>query len=125
MSSTQSPQLRRSYILNLNGSNIFTKLDLKMVYHQLELDEKSRDITTFVTHVGVYMKLLFCVQLAAEQYQYEIQKVISGIEGTANISDDIIIHAPDQRSHDKRLREVMLRLKKCGWTLNINNSIST
>ena len=34
---------------DMHGSVIFSKLDLKMGYHQLELDEESRNITTFIT----------------------------------------------------------------------------
>lgn len=39
---------------NMNGSTVFSKLDLKWGYHQLELTPESRDITTFATHRGVY-----------------------------------------------------------------------
>ena len=39
-------------IVDLNGAKIFSKLDLNKGYHQLELSEKSRKITTFTTHVG-------------------------------------------------------------------------
>ena len=38
----------------LHGSTIFSKIDLKQGYYQLELDEDSRDITTFVTHKGLF-----------------------------------------------------------------------
>jgi hypothetical protein len=34
----------------VNGSKIFSKLDLKLGYHQLELSPESREITTFATH---------------------------------------------------------------------------
>ncbi|PFX23612.1 Transposon Ty3-G Gag-Pol polyprotein [Stylophora pistillata] len=39
---------------NMNGSKVFSKLDLKWGYHQLELNPESRQITTFVTHKGLY-----------------------------------------------------------------------
>ena len=32
----------------INGAKIFSKLDLAQGYHQIVLDEKSRDITTFI-----------------------------------------------------------------------------
>ena len=38
----------------LNGCKFFSKLDLSQAYHQLELDERSRYMTTFSTHVGLY-----------------------------------------------------------------------
>ena len=39
-------------LYQLNGYNVFSKLDLNKGYHQLELEEESRYITTFVTHQG-------------------------------------------------------------------------
>lgn len=48
---------------SLNGSKVFSKLDLRWGYHQLELTPDSREITTFVTHCGLfrYKRLLFRV----------------------------------------------------------------
>ena len=39
---------------NLNGSAAFSKLNLRLVLHHNELDEDSRDITTFATHDGLF-----------------------------------------------------------------------
>ena len=38
----------------LRGSSVFSRLDLKDAYHQLELHPDSRDLTTFVSHQGLY-----------------------------------------------------------------------
>ena len=105
---------------DLNGSKVFSKLDLKWGYHQMELTPESRDITTFATHKGVfrYKRLLFGVCSASEQYQQEISKVLAGIEGAQNISDDVIVHGADQEMHDKRLHAVLRRLRERGLTLN-------
>ena len=40
-------------IIDLNGAKVFSKLDLLNGYHQLELTDDSRNITTFTTHVGL------------------------------------------------------------------------
>lgn len=39
---------------DLNGATVFSKIDLKWGFHQVEQEEDSRDITTFVTHRGLY-----------------------------------------------------------------------
>ena len=104
----------------MNGSTVFSKVDLRMGYHQIELAPESRDITTFATHAGLYRykRLFFGVNSATEQYQYEVQTAIAGLQGVQNISDDIIIYAQDQAEHDLRLKALMQRLRECGLTLN-------
>ena len=51
-------------ILDLNGSKVFSNLDLRSGYHQIELHPDSRYITTLSTHFG-YLPLqafeLWCV----------------------------------------------------------------
>lgn len=101
-------------------SRFFTKLDLKLGYHQLELHPDSRDITTFVTHCGLfrYKRLVMGINAASEIYQHEIQQVVQGIPGVANLSDDILVHAATREEHDQRLRQVLQRLQEAGLTLN-------
>lgn len=85
----------------MNGSTTFSKLDLKLVYHQLELTLESREITTYAVHNGVYKykRLIFSVSSAIEQYQHEIAHVLAGID----ISVDIIVHVHDQETHDRHV----------------------
>ena len=110
---------------SVNGSRVFSKLDLKWGYHQLELSQESRQITTFVTHKGLfrYKRLLFGVSSASELYQHEISTALAGKEGVDNISDDIIVHGPDQKTHDQRLLKTMERLRQHGLTLNADKCL--
>ena len=80
---------------DLNGSTVFSKLDIKWVFHQVELSEESRPITTFVTHKGLfrYKRLMFGVSCAPEMYQQVIQQALEGCEGVRNRHDDIIVHS--------------------------------
>jgi len=52
----------------LNGNTVFCKLDLRNGFHQIELHQDSRDITTFVTHAGLfrYKRLTFIPDFATE-----------------------------------------------------------
>ena len=55
-------------ISDLNGARVFSKLDLNQGYHQIMLDESSRYITTFSTHVGLirFKRLNFGICCASE-----------------------------------------------------------
>ena len=57
-------------IVKLNGAKIFSKLDLNQGYHQIEINEESRYITTFSTHKGLfgYKRLNFGIASAAEVF---------------------------------------------------------
>ena len=78
----------------LNGSKVFSKLDLKWGFHQIVLDEDSRSVKTFVTHSGFfpYMRLMFGVTSAPEQYQRIIRDILKSCEGVVNITGDIVVH---------------------------------
>ncbi|KAK3740907.1 hypothetical protein QZH41_000160 [Actinostola sp. cb2023] len=107
-------------LYDLNGATVFSKLDLKWGFHQIELDEVSRHITTFVTHRGLYQykRLMFGVTSAPEIYQKVISDVLQGCEGAANMADDIIVYGAGMEDHDKNLYKVLHRLKGSGMTLN-------
>ena len=105
---------------DLNGSTVFSKIDLKWGFHQILLSEESRHITTFITHRGLcrYKRLMFGVTSAPEKYQQIIGDVVRGCAGVANIADDLIVHGCGVEEHDKRLFVVLDRLNEVGLTMN-------
>lgn len=112
-------------LTEMNGSKVFTKLDLKWGFHQLELSEASRPITTFATHIGMfrYKRLMFGVTSAPEIYQFTIQNVLRDCPGQRNLSDDIIVFAETVEEHDKRLEKVLKTLEESGLTLNASKCV--
>ena len=102
---------------DMSRSKVFSKLDLRWGYHQIEYSEESRGITTFITHKGLYRykRLMFGISSASEKYQQVIQQTLQDIEGPHNISDDIVVHGVTQE-HDERLQRVMTRLTEQGLT---------
>lgn len=107
-------------IQQMNGSSVFSRLDLSQSFHQIELDEKSRFITTFVCHKGLYRykRLLFGINSAPEIHQRIIQQILQDILNCRNNADDIIVFGKDQDEHDKTLRLVLQRLREKNLTLN-------
>ena len=67
-------------LYDLNGSTIFSKLDLKWGFHQIKLEAESREITTFITHRGLYRykRLMFGIASAREKYQKIVKDSLSG-----------------------------------------------
>ena len=106
----------------LNGATVFSKIDLKWGFHQIELEPESRNITTFTTHVGLfrYKRLMFGISCAPEMYQQCVQLALQGCEGQRNISDDVIVYGSTQEEHDQRLEKVLQRMREKGLKLNPN-----
>ena len=107
-------------MVDMNESTVFSKIDLKIGYHQIELEEASRDITTFATHKGLYRykRHMFGISAAPEIYLNIIQQTRSGCEGVINITDDILVHDRTVEEHDKRLEEVLKLLSARKLTVN-------
>ena len=70
------------------------------------MDPESRDITAFATRDGIfcYKRLSFGVNAAPEKCQHIITQSIAGLQGVANIADDLIVHGRDTEEHDKNLQ---------------------
>lgn len=90
----------------LNGATVFAHLDMNHGYHQLELQENSRNITTFSTHVGLcsYKRLNFGTRSAGEIFQATVSREITrDILGCLNISDGILVYRKNQQEHMIRI----------------------
>ena len=104
---------------DMTGTSVFSKLDLCAGYHQIKLDEESRDITTFCTHDRLYRykRLPFGIS-ASEVFQNVIQQTLQGLRGVRNIADDIIVWRTTQAEHDTNIEAVFKRMDENGLTLN-------
>ena len=90
-----------------------------MGFHEIELDEKSRDITTIISQVGLFRyRLSFGITSAPEKYQKFVLDILQGCSGVKNISDNLIIHRKGIQEHRHDLFTVLERLEACGLILN-------
>ena len=109
-------------IQDLNQSKVFSKLDILLAYHQIELTPDSREITAFMTHKGVYRykRLMFGINCASEMYNKVMNQVFQGLEGAKNMFDDVFVHGATKEDYDKRLEDILKRLQEKELTLNID-----
>ena len=107
-------------LTELHGAKHFSKIDLHEGYHQMQLHEDSRDITTFATHEGLfrYKRLIYGVSSAFESFQKQIEIVLLGCLGSKNISDDIVIWDSSEEEHNHHLAIVLAHLDEAGLRVN-------
>lgn len=111
----------------LSRSRVFTRLDLKDAYHQLELHPASRHLTTFVSHQGLYRfnRVNFGLASAGPCFQRVMTAILKGVPGCETYLDDVIIHAPTAEEHDARVREVLERFQahkvRVNWAKSVRS----
>ncbi|XP_033109613.1 uncharacterized protein K02A2.6-like [Anneissia japonica] len=105
---------------SLNDATVFSKLDLKNRYHQIELDDSFRFLTVFSTHDGLFQfrRFYFGVNSAAEQFQNLIQSALASLFGVINLSDDILVYGINYVEHNENLKNCCQRLREKNLTLN-------
>lgn len=109
-----------SFLTRFKTAKYFSRLDLKNAYHQLELDDESREITTFISHKGLfrYKRLLFGVNSAPEIFQRVFESLLAPCRNCLNYMDDIVVYGSSELEHDGCLKAVQEILKKNNVLLN-------
>ncbi|GBL81634.1 Retrovirus-related Pol polyprotein from transposon 297, partial [Araneus ventricosus] len=108
----------------LAGAKIFSMMDLKSGYWQIEVDDKDREKTAFVTSDGLYeFKVMpFGLCNAPATFERMMDTVLRGFKWNICLCylDDIIVYAPNFQEHKRRLRKVLKCIQEAGLTLNSN-----
>ena len=109
-------------ITDLNGSTVFSKIDILDAFHQIELDEESRHLTTFKTHEGIYQytRLVQGITSVPEIFHHTIQdRVVNGLIGTRGVFDDLLVHGKNDEDHDNNMDSLLSKLNDLGLTVNV------
>ena len=101
---------------------MFSTLDLKDGYWQVELDKESSLLCTFNTPFGRYRftRMPFGLKSASEVFQKKNEAAFEGIKGIHIVADDIIIAASDVEEHNSILHQVLQRAAECNVKLNFD-----
>ena len=104
----------------MEGSEIFTEVDLSQWYLQITLAEESRHITAFPTpDDGPYRfkRLIMGACPSGEYFHEAINQVIKEIPNCQNISDNIWLWPKNKKEHLKQLDQLLGTLEENGITL--------
>ena len=103
-----------------SGATVFSKIDCNSGFHQIPLDEKSQELTTFITPYGryCYTRLPFGISSGPEVFQRRMSQFLENHAGVICDIDDLLIFGKCKQEHDQRLKKVMQTLQEAGVTLN-------
>ena len=107
-------------LLEIPEAKVFSKLDAASGYWQIKLSPESQKLCTFNTPLGRYSftRLPYGLKSAGKVYQRFVSNMVQDIEGCEAIVDDIFICGKDIEEHDKRLKQVLDRIREHNMKLN-------
>ena len=108
-------------LAQLGGAKIFSSLDLLSGYWQIPLDEESKPLTAFSTHLEhlEFQVLPFGLMNAPLAFSLAMLAVLGDIKNVFIYIDDVIIYSENLEEHLKTLAEVLDRLQKAGLKIKI------
>ena len=101
-------------------SKVFTKLDATQGYHQVPLDEDSSKLTRFLLPSGRFrfLRTPMGLSCSSDEFCRRSDKIIKGLQGVRKLVDDILIQAPDLKTLQDRINELLKRCKSNNFTLS-------
>ncbi|CAC5389777.1 unnamed protein product [Mytilus coruscus] len=103
----------------LAGAKYFSKLDASSGFWNIKLDEESSNLCAFNTPFGrfKFLRLPFGIKSASEVFHKAVCKILHGLNGVESFIDDILVWGCTKEEHDKRLKEVLERIRTANLKL--------
>ncbi len=109
-------------LAKIRGKRFLSNLDLKNAYHQIPLDDSSRQYTAFQTNTGLFefLYLPFGLNLAPGLFSQIMDQVLRSPDGKPfeeahAYIDDIIVTSDTEEQHLETLEMVLSRLAELGF----------
>ena len=109
----------------LSQYKIFSKLDFRSAFHQIELDEASRTMTVFNAGNRLlrFKRLVMGSTPATGILADALRPIFANLDNVHVIQDDVIVGGIDQEDHDKALWNLCKVILENGMTLNLDKCL--
>lgn len=103
----------------LSGCQYFSKFDLSKGYWQVPMKFEDRDLTTFVTHRGLFrFKVMpFGLVNAPASFSRMMRRLIDGLSNTHNYLDDVLVHTSAWERHLYSVRDFLERVRQANLSV--------
>ena len=112
---------------NLEQSSIFSVLDLKKGFHQLEVDENSKAKTAFSTEFGSYqwLRMPMGTRNSPSVFARVMDEVLKAIPKSEICCylDDCLVHSSNNEKHFDNLRKFFIICSSNNLRLNANKAV--
>lgn len=104
----------------LAGAKIFSKMDFKSAFWQVELDENSRYLTVFHANDRLYRykRLTMGLKSAQGELNAALALIFRGIKDAHLIHDDLVVASASNNEHKETLEKVMNAILNANLKLN-------
>ena len=93
-------------------------------YHQLRINEDTKERSVFQTHEGIHRmeRGYFGPSAMSAIFHNEVRKALRGLRGVLSIHDNIAVHGTDTKDHYQNLEKCLQRCKEKGVVLKPSKS---
>ncbi len=112
-------------LLNLEGFQYATSLDLNVGYYHVELNPNSRELCTIVLPFGKYeyQRVPMGLCNSPDIFQEKMSELMDGLEFVRTYIDDLLCLTKGSfEDHLTKLEQVFIRLSQAGLKINANKS---
>ena len=117
--------LLSDFVGDMEGSTVFSSLDLCKGYHQVEIASENQCKTSIITPLGnfAFRRLPMGISCAAKSFQRFMHEVRQGIPNVFCFIDDLLIFSRNEKEHIRHLQLVFERLFQYGLILKRDKCI--
>uniref|UniRef100_A0A914HTB4 RNA-directed DNA polymerase n=2 Tax=Globodera rostochiensis TaxID=31243 RepID=A0A914HTB4_GLORO len=106
----------------IRGTSVFSQIDFRDAYLQVELDDESKALVGLNTHRGLfqYQRLPFGIKSAPSIFQKLMDELVAGLQGVFVYLDDFVVASNSVHEHFTALHELFRRLDQWGMRVKMS-----